>query len=75
MQNSEFLKSVVKILAIRSDSARRSGVEAEISAQKPTVIARFHGQAVLQGRVLDGMSAEIDRALREYRNWNSEFRA
>jgi hypothetical protein len=36
--------------------------EAEISAQEPIMVARFHGQAVLQRRVLDGTSAEIDRA-------------
>jgi hypothetical protein len=28
---------------------------------QPTVVARLHGQAVLQRRVLAGMSAEIDR--------------
>lgn len=36
--------------------------EAEISAQEPTVVGRFYSQAVLQCRVLDGTSAEIDRA-------------
>src|ERR1039458_6296063 len=36
--------------------------EAEISAQEPTVVGRFHGQAVLQCRIVDRTSAEIDRA-------------
>jgi hypothetical protein len=33
--------------------------EAEISAQKPTVFGRFHGQAVLQRRVLDCLPAVL----------------
>jgi len=36
--------------------------KAEISAQKPIVVARFHSQAVLQRRVLADPSAEIDGA-------------
>ena len=33
--------------------------EAEISAQKPTVVAKFHGQAVLQRRVLACLPAVL----------------
>ena len=36
--------------------------ETEIFAQEPTVVGRFHGQAVLQRGVLARTSAEIDRA-------------
>ena len=35
--------------------------EAEVSAQEPIVVRRFHGQIVLQRRVLDGAGSGVAR--------------
>ena len=73
--------SMVLLGVLKETAARYAAIpsgehapgKAEISAQKPIVVARFHGQAVLQRRVLaclpteahgakEGTSAKIDRA-------------
>jgi hypothetical protein len=49
--------------------------KAEISSQESIVVAKFHGQAVLQRGILARTSPDIERPFLAYRDCDSIFRA